>query len=75
MVVGISTGFCYFFISTSAFTFPFMIQWRLWNGALGTFLLHAAFSAVGFLFVFFKLKSPDQKSKRYVSISAANTNS
>ena len=62
MVVGLSTGFCYFFISSTAFAFPFMIQWELWNGTFGTFLFYAVLSALGFVFVFFQLKTPNKEA-------------
>lgn len=68
LVVGISTGFCYFFISSCAFAFPFMNKWELWYGPLGTFLFYAALSALGFVFVFFVIKTPKKESQspRYV---------
>ena len=46
-VAGLSTAFCYIFIFLSAFTFPFMNRWQLWQGPFGTFLLYALIAFIG----------------------------
>ena len=68
IVAGLSTAFCYFFIFLSAFTFPFMNQWQLWNGPVGTFLFYAIIAAFGLVFVYFaplRSESKCQENRYY----------
>ena len=63
-VAGLSTAFCYSFIFLSAFTFPFMNRWQLWQGPFGTFLLYALIALAGCLYVAFLAPPIDHQAKK-----------